>query len=68
MSLLKCPFCGAHANHVKHEAGIQCTRAYDQWYGVSCAGCNAGIGYSDRRFRTKEEATAAWNRRQGGSK
>lgn len=61
--LRPCPFCGAGARSVRHSAGMRGTMGYDQWHGVSCAGCNACVGASDRRFRTVAEAAAAWNRR-----
>lgn len=63
-ALLPCPFCGGSAVHVKHSAGLQGTRGYDQWHGVSCRSCNACVGASDRRFRERQEAAAAWNKRK----
>ena len=58
-----CPFCGAAGRSVRHSAGMRGTMGYDQWHGVSCVGCNACVGASDRRFRTVAEAIAAWNQR-----
>ena len=62
-SLAPCPFCGGAAAFVKHSAGMPRTMGYDQWHGVSCRSCNACVGASDRRFRERSDALAAWNRR-----
>ena len=62
-SLLPCPMCGGAAAFVKHSAGMPRTMGYDQWHGVSCRSCNACVGASDRRFRERSDALAAWNRR-----
>lgn len=61
--LKPCPMCEGPARHVKHSAGISGTMGYDAWHGVACSGCGANVGASDRRFRYRSDAAAAWNRR-----
>lgn len=62
-ALKDCPFCGCAATFVKHSAGIRGTQGYDQWDAVACKHCRATVGACDRRFRCREDAAAAWNRR-----
>lgn len=63
--LKRCPFCGGGARPVKHEAGVRGTMAFDRWDGVACQSCGAGIGFSDRRFRSTDEAGKPWQRARG---
>lgn len=62
-ALKDCPFCGCAAAFVKHSAGIQGTQGYYQWDAVACKHCRGTVGACDRRFRCREDAAAAWNRR-----
>lgn len=62
-TLLPCPFDGRQAQFVRHGVGIPGTMGHDSWWGISCAVCNAGIGFSDNRFRSKDDAIKAWNMR-----
>jgi hypothetical protein len=61
--LKSCAFCFGCASPIKMSAGLSGTTGYDQWHAVRCKACGATIGESDRRFRSKDEAIAAWNRR-----
>lgn len=61
--LKDCPFCGCKATFVKHSAGMPGTMGYDRWDAVACKHCRATVGACDRRFREKDDAAAAWNRR-----
>ena len=61
--LLPCPFCGCAAGYVKHTAGVQGTQGFDKWDAVACKHCRATIGACDRRFRCRDDAREAWNRR-----
>ena len=62
-ALLPCPFCGGNGVFVRPSAGIKNTAVYDSWHSIVCSACGAGMGASDRRFRTKEDATKVWNTR-----
>lgn len=62
-ALAPCPFCGCAATFVKHSAGIRGTQGFDQWDAVACKHCRATVGACDRRFRCREDALNAWNRR-----
>jgi hypothetical protein len=62
-ALLPCPFCGCAAGYVKHSAGVRGTQGFDQWDAVACKHCRATVGACDRRFRCREDARDAWNRR-----
>ena len=61
--LKPCPMCGCAATFVKHSEGMPGTQGYDQWDAVACKHCRATVGASDRRFRNRDDAQAAWNRR-----
>ncbi len=61
--LRDCPFCGCAATYVKHSAGVQGTQGFDKWDAVACKNCRATIGACDRRFRSRDDAREAWNRR-----
>lgn len=61
--LLPCPFCGCAAGYVKHSAGMLGTQGFDKWDAAACKHCRATIGACDRRFRCREDARDAWNRR-----
>lgn len=61
--LKSCPFCGGAAKFIKRSVGIPGTMGHDAWHAISCGGCNAGIAYDDNRFRDKDDAAKAWNRR-----
>lgn len=61
--LKPCPFCGCAAGYVKHSAGMLGTQGFDKWDAVACKHCRATIGACDRRFRCREDARDAWNRR-----
>lgn len=61
--LKDCPFCGCKATFVKHSAGMPGTMGHDRWDAVACKHCRATVGACDRRFREKDDAAAAWNRR-----
>lgn len=63
LELLDCPFCGCKATFVNHSAGVAGTRAFDKWDAVACKHCRATVGACDRRFRSREDAASAWNRR-----
>lgn len=63
VSLKPCPFCGCAATFVKHSVGVPDTRGFDKWDAVACKHCRATIGAHDRRFRSREDARDAWNRR-----
>jgi hypothetical protein len=65
--LLDCPFCGCKATFVKHSAGVPGTQGFDKWDAVACKHCRATVGACDRRFRCREDAAAAWNRRMPNS-
>ncbi len=62
--LKDCPCCGCAATFVKHSAGLHGTFGYDSWHAVSCKHCRLTIGASDRRFRDRDDAAAAWNLRR----
>lgn len=62
-ALLDCPFCGCAAGYVKHSAGVKGTQGFDSWDAVACKHCRATVGACDRRFRCREDARDAWNRR-----
>lgn len=61
--LLPCPMCGCAATFVKHSAGVQGTQGFDKWDAVACKHCRTTVGACDRRFRCREDAAEAWNRR-----
>lgn len=61
--LLPCPHCGCAATYVKHSAGVPGTRGFDKWDAVACKHCRATVGACDRRFRSRDDARQAWNRR-----
>ena len=61
--LLPCPMCGCAATFVKHSAGFQGTQGFDKWDAVACKHCRTTVGACDRRFRCREDAAEAWNRR-----
>lgn len=61
--LRPCPFCSCAAGYVKHSAGVQGTQGFDKWDAVACKHCRATVGACDRRFRCREDARDAWNRR-----
>jgi Lar family restriction alleviation protein len=61
--LKDCPFCGCRATFVKHSAGMPETQGFDKWDAVACKHCRATIGASDRRFRSRDDASEAWNLR-----
>lgn len=50
--LKPCPFCGSEGKP---------RRVFQDWWKVRCT--NKECGGNIRRFKTKEEALAAWNRR-----
>lgn len=64
-TLAPCPMpgCGGSARHIKHSAGLPGTMGHDTWHAVACASCGITMGACDRRFRSRKEAAAAWNRR-----
>lgn len=59
--LKDCPFCGCAATYVKHSAGMPGTLGHDKWDAVACKHCRATVGACDRRFRSRDDARAAWN-------
>lgn len=61
--LKPCPFCGCAAAFVKHSAGVPGTQGFDKWDAVACKYCRATVGACDRRFRCRDDAREAWNRR-----
>ena len=61
--LKPCPCCGCAATFVKHSAGMPGTMGYDQWNAVACKHCRLTVGACDRRFRNRDDAAEAWNRR-----
>lgn len=61
--LKDCPMCGCAATFVKHSAGMPGTQGYDKWDAVACKHCRTTVGACDRRFRSKDDAATAWNRR-----
>ncbi len=63
LPLKPCPFCGGKAIMMKRAIGVPGTQGYDWWHSVGCLDCNGGVGYDDNRFREKEAALKAWNRR-----
>ena len=63
LDLLPCPMCGCAATFVKHSAGMPGTQGFDKWDAVACKHCRTTVGACDRRFRCREDAAAAWNRR-----
>lgn len=63
IDLKDCPFCGCAATYVKHSAGVPGTQGFDKWDAVACKHCRATVGACDRRFRCREAAAEAWNRR-----
>lgn len=63
IELLPCPMCGCAATFVKHSAGVRGTQGFDQWDAVACKHCRTTVGACDRRFRNREDAATAWNRR-----
>ncbi len=64
-ALAPCPMpgCGGSARYTKHSAGLPGTMGHDTWHAVACASCGITMGACDRRFRSRKEAAAAWNRR-----
>lgn len=63
LHLEDCPMCGCAATFVKHSAGMPGTQGFDKWDAVACKHCRTTIGACDRRFRCREDAATAWNRR-----
>ena len=63
IELKDCPMCGCKAVFVQHSAGMPGTMGYDRWHAVACKHCRTTVGACDRRFRDKEDAADAWNRR-----
>ena len=56
-TLLPCPFCGGEAN-LDELTPTPYNDQHSTYYSVGCINC--GIGFYEN---TKDEATAAWNRR-----
>ena len=63
IELKDCPMCGCKAGFVQHSAGMPGTMGYEKWHAVACKYCRTTVGACDRRFREKEDAADAWNRR-----
>ena len=64
MNALKpCPGCASAAAFLKCSAGMPGTMGFDSWHAVRCRSCGLTMGESDRRFRSRDDVAAAWNRR-----
>lgn len=63
LQLRDCPMCGCAAGFVHHSAGMPGTQGHDKWIAVACKHCRTTVGACDRRFREKEDAASAWNKR-----
>lgn len=62
-TLLPCPFCSGNAKFLQRSIGIKGTMGHDWWHSIQCSRCNAAVGYDDNRYRDKQDAIKAWNKR-----